>query len=549
MGIYQLGGRLVPLPLVVFSSILLAIFIPSGTSSAQTTPTYITPSEWVNEDMTWTKAYSPYVLLGDLVLNGATLTIEAGVVVKMAPDAKLTPWYGHLKILGTASEPVILTSLKDDSAEAAGDTNGDGSSSQPQPGDWYCLCVTGSLTMQHAEIRYAGRRHEASGMVNGTAVLAGNYGAYNVISMDYVTITHSVNGIDLVAFGNSTNTLTVTNSLIANNSERGILMRECTSFACAPSGSTRRDTLHLSSSSIRNNGIGLHLRGALASFTGNTIAGNATYGVLSEIDPIQVNAQNNWWGQASGPHHPTLNPGGLGDEISGNVNFAPWSTEEGNLPPTTNPGTFISGAISSPTTWTLAGSPYIVSGDVLVTSHLTIDKGVVVKMTPGSRLNVWLGKISVLGTSEQQVYITSIKDDTVGKDDTAGDDTNGDGDASTPAPGDWQCVCINGIGEFSHAVIRYAGEEIPDGDSGWGGYKYEANRHFPTIYAAGATPLTLDNVTLQYASIGVHAMYWANNTAQISIANSTIEGMSRAGIMAGMWAGYEANNSNFATLG
>ncbi len=36
-----------------------------------------------------------------------------------------------------------------------------------------------------------------------------------------------------------------------------------------------------------------------------------------------LNAENNWWGDATGPKH-SGNPGGLGDPISGNVDYSPW---------------------------------------------------------------------------------------------------------------------------------------------------------------------------------------------------------------------------------
>jgi|GEM_PF-762255 len=41
-------------------------------------------------------------------------------------------------------------------------------------------------------------------------------------------------------------------------------------------------------------------------------------------NPIQ--AINNWWGDATGPYHPLLNPQGRGNRVSDNVNFIPWST-------------------------------------------------------------------------------------------------------------------------------------------------------------------------------------------------------------------------------
>ncbi|MEM3489851.1 MAG: right-handed parallel beta-helix repeat-containing protein, partial [Nitrososphaerota archaeon] len=57
----------------------------------------------------------------------------------------------------------------------------------------------------------------------------------------------------------------------------------------------------------------------------NNIVGSGTYGLWVDDDVLeQVDARYNWWGNASGPYHPTLNPGGTGDEVYGNANFSPW---------------------------------------------------------------------------------------------------------------------------------------------------------------------------------------------------------------------------------
>jgi len=39
---------------------------------------------------------------------------------------------------------------------------------------------------------------------------------------------------------------------------------------------------------------------------------------------IPIDAENNWWGDSTGPYHPTINPGGLGDSVSDYVDFIPW---------------------------------------------------------------------------------------------------------------------------------------------------------------------------------------------------------------------------------
>lgn len=57
----------------------------------------------------------------------------------------------------------------------------------------------------------------------------------------------------------------------------------------------------------------------------NNITDNTNFGVWS-AGP-QVDATNNWWGDASGPTH-LNNPGGTGDEVSNNVIYTPWSTVE-----------------------------------------------------------------------------------------------------------------------------------------------------------------------------------------------------------------------------
>jgi parallel beta-helix repeat protein len=56
----------------------------------------------------------------------------------------------------------------------------------------------------------------------------------------------------------------------------------------------------------------------------NEITGNGIFGVESKRTNSNVDATQNWWGDASGPYHST-NSGGNGDEVSDNVNFEPWS--------------------------------------------------------------------------------------------------------------------------------------------------------------------------------------------------------------------------------
>lgn len=96
----------------------------------------------------------------------AVLTIQPGVVIKFL----LSPYgYSHvitvqgaLKADGTATQPIIFTSIKDDSY--GGDTNNDGNSSTPGRGDWASVDFTASSldslnSITNCDFRYGGPQY------------------------------------------------------------------------------------------------------------------------------------------------------------------------------------------------------------------------------------------------------------------------------------------------------------------------------------------------------------------------------------------------------
>jgi RHS repeat-associated protein len=112
----------------------------------------------------------------------------------------------------------------------------------------------------------------------------------------------------------------------------------------------------------------------------------------------------------------------------------------------------VSGDITTNTTWTLANSPYVVTGTINVQSPavLTIEPGVVVKFDTGANLLALAGAtLTANGTSTAPIVFTSLKDDSV-----AGD-TNGDGTATTPAAGDWNTLGITGYKDASGAHAAF----------------------------------------------------------------------------------------------
>jgi uncharacterized repeat protein (TIGR01451 family) len=58
----------------------------------------------------------------------------------------------------------------------------------------------------------------------------------------------------------------------------------------------------------------------------NDIYDNTDCGLLNRTPATMINAESHWWGDASGPYHPTLNPSGTGDRVSDGVDFHPWRT-------------------------------------------------------------------------------------------------------------------------------------------------------------------------------------------------------------------------------
>lgn len=66
----------------------------------------------------------------------------------------------------------------------------------------------------------------------------------------------------------------------------------------------------------------------------NSFMGNSLYGLNCSGSMIRFNATLNYWGNYTGPYHPTMNPSGTGDNVSDNADFIPWLLGEfENNPP------------------------------------------------------------------------------------------------------------------------------------------------------------------------------------------------------------------------
>ncbi|HEY5589645.1 MAG TPA: right-handed parallel beta-helix repeat-containing protein, partial [Paludibacter sp.] len=141
-----------------------------------------------------------YVLLSDMTINSGTyVNVESGVVIK-GVNQYLNGYDfngnnifvdGGFKTDGTATQPVIFTSLKDDNAGNPFDTNGDGNASTPAGADWGSIKYRSTsndayCVLNYTFIKYPGNTNEggvtfenaAGKLKNSTITNSSNYGVY-----------------------------------------------------------------------------------------------------------------------------------------------------------------------------------------------------------------------------------------------------------------------------------------------------------------------------------------------------------------------------------
>ena len=234
----------------------------------------------------------PLLIGGVSIPFGKTLTIEPGTIMKIGDGngGGYIVVYGNLIAKGTGDLKIYFTSKKDDSV--GGDTNGDGSDTIPGPKNWNAIFLeSGSKAdFDNVVVRYSGYNY------NGEYLL----------------------GVATAIYQRGAEFL-VLNSLFEQNFTTSIFQ---------DAGTTT-----INHSELTNQNMGIWSRNGSITISQSSLHGNtgcAIYNQGSDIDPARVvSAQNNWWGDSSGPRDVSgSNPLGTGDCISGNILYDPFLTED-----------------------------------------------------------------------------------------------------------------------------------------------------------------------------------------------------------------------------
>jgi parallel beta-helix repeat protein len=328
---------------------------------------------------TWANTGIVYAVTGKLtVRDGATLTLSPGVTVKLGENCFFEV-NGSFSAVGTEQARITFTSLRDDAT--GGDTNGDGASSVPAPGDWTMIRFQDSSNDSASAVQYAVLQY--GGKYGGD-----RYGA-------------------------------------------------------------------------------VHLVAASPDISHNTFLDNHWYAISADSHSFPTATGNEMQRNA-----------GNGLEIRG-----------GDM-----------GVIGS---WSNTGVVYVVTRSFSVNNNatLTIDPGVIVKFVENGHINI-KGSFLSLGTASQPVILTSFKDD------ASGGDTNGDGNSSSPAPGDWTMIRFYDESNdancaIDHTRIQYAGR--------YGGDRYGA------IHILSASPTITDSTIRDSYYYGI---WYDANSSPVLTGNS-----------------------------
>lgn len=417
--------------------------VPARSRPTPSTYSIVERKGTISKNETWTFG-NIYVVKGDLVVKeGATLTIEPGVIVKVVggEDGDLHI-EGTLKAEGTPEQKIIFTSILDDTA--GGDTDNDDGANAPLPGDWDAVMFEDSSSDAESVIRYTEFRYGGGDGSNGVIRLNNASPVLENIGMS----NNRINGFSVAEGTWRTNEwLSVGWPYVMSQGEIKIDQRSTLTIGPGVvvkmrggedgdfhvEGTLKAEGLPempIIFTSIHDDSIG--------GDTDND--GGANSPLPGDWDAIFFEDNSN--DDESIINHAEIRYGG-GNGADGSIAVDNASPSLSNITMVDNR---INGINPSEGTWKTnqwltTGVPYVLVEDITVDlrSTLTIGPGVVVKLRGGKDREIFVeGVLHAEGTPEDRIIFTSIHDDSVSG------DTDNDGGANSPLSGDWDAIVFKG---------------------------------------------------------------------------------------------------------
>lgn len=416
---------------------------------------------------TWEDQGFPIVLRASnynrlLVASGATLTPPApGLVLKAVESTNNLAGtiQGSLVADGTAVDPITVTSIRDDSV--GGDTNGDGSATEPAAGDWYGIVVEGDALLDNVRAQYGGTNGPNCNWCWGGGPMFSFWSGPSTVTNSTFEDTEI---IALEFLGGdptiSANTLSRAGGISYTGDGSPEISANTVSDCGASSGIAHTvpynqgGEINIHDNTIDN--CGSQSNAALQVRADNYATGISVTGV-SLADNVVTDGGGRAIEYLTSDADDTIPPDIDENTLSGNASNAIW----------------MSGIVAESTTWEDRGYPIVTQagsyyGDFTVASGatLTVGPGLVLKPVQDNGHTKILveGELIADGTASEPITFTSIKDDSVGG------DTNADGNATSPAPGDYIGIALyGGRGTFNYVHARYGGGDGPCGQCGGGG--------------------------------------------------------------------------------